>query len=100
MLDLSRSVCVDWAITMLFYSAVHYLQAYLAGKGFRVITHRQRDDEIERNGSLSPIFNDYRRLKDLSEDARYEIANFTADRHLKQAKERLERVKYQVLSKM
>ena len=72
-LDLNRGVCVDWAITMLFYSALHYIDAYLVFSGSRPRNHQLRDRVIENNGSLSPIWNDNRRLKDLSQAARYEL---------------------------
>ena len=81
-LGLSRQhgFCVDWAITMLFYSGLHWIDAYLAGKNFHPANHEIRDDEVEKNGSLSDIFRDYRRLKDLSRAARYEIPNFGEDK--------------------
>jgi hypothetical protein len=69
-------VCADWAITMLFYSALHYLHGFLAGKNFHPPNHDARDVEIERNGSLAGIYREYRRLKDASRAGRYEIAEF------------------------
>jgi hypothetical protein len=79
-LNANLGVVVDWAITMLFYAALHYVDAYLAGKNMHPLSHDQRDREIESNGSLSVIYNDYRRLKDLSRAARYEIANFPKEK--------------------
>ena len=67
---------MDWAITMPSYSGLHWIDGYLAGKNLDPRNHEIRDDEIERNGSLSAIFKDYRRLKDLSRTVRYEIPNF------------------------
>lgn len=75
-LELDQGFYVDWAITFLFYAAVHYIDAYLALKPYHPPSHHHRDTEIQRNGSLNQIWNDYRRLKDLSESARYEIANY------------------------
>jgi hypothetical protein len=69
-------VCIDWAVAMLFYAALHYIDAFLAGKSVHPMNHKQRDEKIERNGSLSGIYGAYRRLKDLSRAARYEIPNF------------------------
>ncbi len=63
-------------MTILFYSAVHYVDAFLAGKNYHPRNHDARDAEIENNGSITGIYRDYRRLKDQSEAARYEIANF------------------------
>jgi hypothetical protein len=75
-LNLEDSLKVDWAITILFYSALHYVDAYFAIKPLHPPNHEQRDAAIARNPSLDPIWPDYRRLKDRSEAARYEIANF------------------------
>jgi hypothetical protein len=75
-LDLDNGCQADWAVTMLFYAALHYIDAFLAGKHLHPRDHDIRDSEVENNGSLSPIYNDYRRLKDNSIAARYEIANF------------------------
>jgi hypothetical protein len=82
----------DWAITMLFYAALHYIDAFLAGKNMHPLNHEKRDGEIENNGSLAAIFKDYRRLKDLSRAARYEIANFREDQ-LEVARRRLKVIK-------
>jgi hypothetical protein len=51
------------------------------GKAFKPLNHKQRDEEIENNGSLTDIYKHYRRLKDMSREARYNIASF-ADRDL------------------
>lgn len=61
---------------MLFYSGLHWIDAYLAGKNFHPANHEYRDDEIENNGSLSDIYKPNCRLKDLSRAARYEIPDF------------------------
>jgi hypothetical protein len=85
-------VCIDWAVVMLFYSALHYIDAFLAGKNVHPMSHKQRDEEIERNGSLSEIYGAYRRLKDLSRAARYEIPNFPPEK-LDVARDRLSSIK-------
>jgi hypothetical protein len=77
---------------MLFYSALRYIDASLAGKNVHPMNHNQRDEEIERNGSLSEIYGAYRRLKDLSRAARYEIPNFPPDK-LNVARDRLSQIK-------
>ncbi|MGA2589444.1 MAG: hypothetical protein ABSH32_05990 [Bryobacteraceae bacterium] len=77
---------------MLFYAALHYIDAFLAGKNMHPLNHKQRDEEIERNGSLSEIYPAYRRLKDLSRAARYEIPDFPPEK-LDLAKNRLSEIK-------
>lgn len=71
-LDLNESTQVEWAITFLFYSAVHLVEAYLAGKGRHSRDHTEREDEIARNAILQPIQTPYRRLRNLSRLARYD----------------------------
>ena len=77
---------------MLFYAALHHIDAFLAGKDRHPLSHANRDEEIENNGSIADIYQDYRRLKDMSRAARYEIANFGAD-SLEIAKSRLTKIK-------
>jgi len=91
-LNASEPICIDWAITMLFYAALHFIDAFLAGKNLHPLNHEQRDNEVENNGSLSDIYKDYRRLKDMSRAARYEIPNFGIDK-LGKAKQHLSNIK-------
>jgi len=75
----------DWIVIALFYSALHYIDAFLALKGIHPVHHTgpgSRDNEIK--ASLSVIWNEYRYLKDESETARYEtrtirLEDVTAD---------------------
>jgi hypothetical protein len=83
---------IDWAITVLFYSALHYIDAFLAGKNCHPLTHDNRNDEIEANGCLSEISNDYRRLEDMSREARYNVAEYPAEK-FEIAKRRFDRIK-------
>jgi hypothetical protein len=71
-------VCVDWAVTMLFYSAVHLVDAYFAGKNSHPPNHQSRETDIQRNGSLSDVYRAYLQLKDWSRAARYEAVGFDA----------------------
>jgi hypothetical protein len=60
----------DWEVVTLFYSALHYVDCYLA-RAYSVhpINHSDRNDYIM---NLLPIIEkDYRLLRTLSEDARY-----------------------------
>src|SRR3954451_11236686 len=65
---------LDWAITVLFYTALHLVQAYFAEQAATAFdipqNHQQR---ITRVGlKLLPIYRHYRALEDLSRRARYE----------------------------
>lgn len=98
-LNLDENFNVDWAITLLFYSALHYIDAYFAQKSFHPPNHLGRDAAIGNNPVLDFIYRDYRRLKHRSEKARYEIANFHRSQ-FPSADQRFQRVKDHVLSKL
>jgi hypothetical protein len=86
----------DWAITGTFYTAVHYVMAYLATKNVHPVLHQVRNSQIHRDPVLNPIYVDYRELQDSSEDARYmERVPVTAFKKsdLERLMERLERIK-------
>jgi hypothetical protein len=61
----------DWAATALFYTALHYLDAFLATLGIHPLRHPDRTREVRARLELREIFDDYRFLKDYSENARY-----------------------------
>ncbi len=70
-LDLLKSINVDWALTALFYAALHYVEAYFATRSIHSVDHRARDSAIQRDPNLRKIFNDYSELKNYSINARY-----------------------------
>jgi HEPN domain-containing protein len=72
----------DWAITALFYAALHLLQAYLTRTGIHVTTHMARDRYMRAATDLLPILSDYRALRDASEHARYECRAFSGPEFL------------------
>jgi len=63
-----------WRVTVTFYAAVHYVQAYLSSYGKYPIVHSARDSAVQRDRHLKKIYQDYRDLKDKSRDARYECS--------------------------
>jgi hypothetical protein len=70
-LRLDTPTCVGWALTALFYSALHYVEAYNAKYHHHCDNHKQRNDEIVRNDVLVPIWADYSDLANFSWNARY-----------------------------
>ncbi len=72
-LGLSSGVHIDWTITILFYAAVHYVQAYFATRGKTFHMHRSRDSALGRDPNISGIYQDYRELEHFSRQARYEL---------------------------
>jgi uncharacterized protein (UPF0332 family) len=74
--DLKNTQFLDWAITALFYSALHYVDAYLATKSQHPFNHRKRDWRLTKEQKLKNIYSYYVELKNRSEDARYKIVQF------------------------
>ena len=85
-LDLRTTPYLDWAVTIIFYAALHYLRALFA---HNLITNIARygdmDKAFDRLALLKRnpnVYNDYRQLKDDSRDARYNMWRpTTADVH-------------------
>ena len=76
-LDLATSPYLDWAITALFYSALHYVEAYFATMKRHSPDHRTRDSAIQRDSKIRGIYNDYSELKNFSINARYYMIPFS-----------------------
>lgn len=66
-----RAECLDWAVTALFYAALHLAEAALAEHFHRSgpKSHVQRDAAIYRH--LRPIYTEYDQLHTRSNWARY-----------------------------
>ncbi len=77
-LNLAVPAASDWAITMLFYAAVHYVEAFFSKTGQHLKRHKLRVNAIQANPKLRPIYLDYRELQTYSETARYQAVFFTA----------------------
>ena len=82
-LDLSTPVYLDWAVTVIFYAALHYIRAVAARHFFTsVSSYGDMDRLFERVAALkahSALYHDYRQLKDDSRAARYDMRRFSAD---------------------
>jgi hypothetical protein len=67
-----------WAVTAMFYSAVHRVRAYLfAHHGERIARHDDMRDQWRKYPEMRPIKVEYELLKQESEQARYYLAEFT-----------------------
>jgi hypothetical protein len=74
--DLGAS-CRPWAITALFYSALHYIDSLLASSlSYHPKSHQTRNGAVQKLGRHEP-WSSYRRLIDESKKARYELGSFT-----------------------
>lgn len=70
--------CLDWAVIALFYSAAHYVDAYIMQILPEPSSHEERFDYIRRaNRHLYPV---YRNLFDEGWKARYDVYNIDSSR--------------------
>ena len=76
-LDLPSSPYLDWAVTIIFYAALHYLRALFAHYQLtNIARYGDMDKAFDRIQLLKrhpEIYNDYRQLKDDSREARYNM---------------------------
>jgi hypothetical protein len=92
-IDLNHPGALAWSITILFYAALHYVEAYFVSKrGFGCKHHFSRATEIQRDPKINSIFNDYAALENLSREARYDVSCFNEE-DLKRANTCFENIK-------
>lgn len=89
----------DWCITVVFYAAVHYVDAYLAARDRTVGDHSEREHAIAHDAILSQIFGQYTELKRMSREARYQMAEYS-EPEVKKAKRFLETIKTIILPRI
>jgi hypothetical protein len=69
---------IDWTLVVLFYAAVHYVEAYLAMQlGIHARSHTMRDNYVAKDANLRKIYSSYQHLKYFGYNARYEVFRFT-----------------------
>ena len=79
-IDLDGSPFTDWALTGMFYESVHWVEAFLATKGYNSGNHPERSRNMRfYKSDFKPIQADYDTLKQDSETARYDCYKHTAD---------------------
>jgi hypothetical protein len=61
----------DWAVTIYFYAAIHYVNVILVAQGPVPTSHEKRDPLVRRHPNLSKIWNEYKALDIMSRNARY-----------------------------
>jgi len=74
-LSLAATPHTDWAVTALFYAALHLLDAYTTPQG-RLKSHQKRIGFVYRSPDFSSVASHYRELLDRSQDARYDCERF------------------------
>jgi len=76
--DLATTQYLDWVVNGIFYSALHYIESYLATHNTHPPIHAIRNAEIRDDTNLGLyIFRRFNSLKDDSEDGRYRLKEFT-----------------------
>jgi hypothetical protein len=78
-MTLENQAKIDWTLVILFYAAMHYVEAYLATVGQHLRSHTSRDNIVGRDAKLRKIFAEYQDLKYYGYNARYELLGFTAN---------------------
>lgn len=94
-LEMTDTVCAGWALTVLFYVAVHYVQAYFSKLGLSYTTHTNRAAAIHKDPRICGAYDDYRELENMSREAGYECSDFDCG-HVRYAEECLARVKQEI----
>lgn len=89
---------INWSITLLFYSALHYVDAYIVSRGRARYDHKSRAQSME-DPFFDEIREEYKTLKDLSREARYNIAPLTKH-DFKKADALLQRIKTHIARKL
>lgn len=73
-----QSTDPEWALTTLFYAAVHWMSAYLGDIGLYPTTHALRRIDINRRPELARVRRRYFFLQAKSVAARYDCVPFSA----------------------
>ena len=84
----------DWAVTALFYAALHYVDAYIASStGVSPSNHSARNYLVDSVPSLTDISRAYSDLYRLSRDVRYEIFSVSTDATLRVRSQRFDPIR-------
>lgn len=71
---------IDWKLVVLFYTAMHYVEAYLAKTmNQHLRSHTTRDSWVSRESNLKKVRIEYAHLKFYGYNARYELNGFTVE---------------------
>jgi len=75
----SSQASINWKLVILFYIALHYVEAYLAmTMGIHLRSHTTRDNYVTRDSNLRKVRKEYFHLKYFGYNARYEADTFAA----------------------
>lgn len=95
--DINATQFLDWVVTGIFYSAVHYIRAVAAKHRFTNISSYGEMDNLFSRLSVfkrrRDIYKDYRQLKDDSRAARYDMTPIPATEVISLRDEEFENIK-------
>lgn len=86
----------DWATVGIFYSVLHYIEAFLATRNIHNLDHQKRDTYVGVHFTID-VYKDYGKLKLLSRRLRYDCYPGNEEQ-LSKSKERLERIRSTVIA--
>lgn len=76
--DLDKTEFRDWVVTGYFYSALHWVDAYLVRENKKTDDgHSFRNTQINTDKVLTPISRPYRKLYSYSRNVRYDLIDFS-----------------------
>ena len=71
----------DWAVTALFYAALHLIQAWLSQSQNPPGNHAARERVMSNSAELRGVLDSYNALRARSESARYDRHRFSAQEY-------------------
>ena len=78
--NLDSTEFLDWVVTAYFYSALHWVEAYLIFINKRPENHAIRNNATNTELKLTPISRAYRKLYSYGLNVRYDLVEFTPER--------------------
>jgi hypothetical protein len=82
---LSQTAFLDWAVTVYFYAALHYVHIILAINGQHPMSHETTGPLVRRNPVLKKVWPEYESMRIASRNARYYATEITPE-HLANVK--------------
>lgn len=76
--DIEKTPYKDWVVVGIFYSALHFIDAYFSLQNKHPFAHGMRDEWVKDDLRLSQIWPDYRELKEYRQKASYKIHDFSS----------------------
>ena len=96
--NLNQTKYLDWAAVAIFYTAMHYVDAFLATEGYREFeNHGERNKKVEE--LLDPISHFYLPLYEAARNARYKpYYKLDSDRLIRFEVTNLAQIEYYILT--